>query len=310
MRRNQLSVLLALSVSASAVACDGDSPGELDGTSFRGSVLVGDTARAFVAYVPNSLDGSSQAPLLVAFHGSGGSGAGFRAFAGLDRQADAHGFIAVYPDALVSNWAEGCDCNNADRLGINDLGLADALIDEFSSLYAIDPRRVYAVGFSQGGLFVHRLACERAGRFAAVASVAAPISFPLSERCAPSAPVSVLGMQGSEDAVFPWEGGGQGSLAVLGAVETIERWASRNECGTPPSVTRLPDTANDGTHVIESLYSPCGGGTEVALYAVMGGVHTWEMSRDIGTAEVLLDFLLDQTGAPAPQPDAYTSDHR
>lgn len=310
MRRNQVSVLLLLAGLGGGMACDGDSPGELDGTSFRGTVMVGDTGRTFVAYVPNSAGGGSQAPVLIAFHGSGGSGAGFRGFAGIDRQADADGFIAVYPDALVGNWAEGCDCNNADRLGINDLGFADALIDEFSSSHAIDPRRVYAVGFSQGGLFVHRLACERADRFAAVASVAAPISFPLSERCAPVAPVSVLGMQGSEDAVFPWEGGGQGSLAVLGAVETVERWASRNECVTPPSVTRFPDTSSDGTHVIESLYSPCGGGAEVALYAVMGGVHAWEMSRDVGTARTLLDFLLAQIAAPAPQPAAAASNDR
>jgi polyhydroxybutyrate depolymerase len=276
-----------------------DSTGSGGPRSFRGSVQVGDTARTYEAYVPSAVDSGGALPLLLVFHGAFGSGSNMRAASGFDDVAETRGFVVAYPDADTVNWAEGCGCNVADRLGINDTAFVGLLIDALSAMLPIDESRVYAAGFSQGGLFTYRLACQLSERFAAAASVAAPMSVPLGNRCEPDLPISILAMQGRDDTVFPWNGGGQGALAVLGAQATAERWASLNGCSPDPSVNVLPDLADDDTQVRRWIYHDCDGSSEVALYEVIGGSHTWQMSPDINTPEVLADFFLDKT-RPTP----------
>lgn len=266
--------------------------GRVGGTTHRAELLVGDSVRTFRLFVPSDLPRQGRAPLVLAFHGTGGSGAGFRAETGLDPLAARDGFLVAYPDAAVGNWAEGCDCNLADRLAINDTGFVRALIDSVSGRFPVDRTRVYAVGFSQGGLFVHRLACQMSDRIAAVASVAAPISAPLAERCGPGAPVSVLVMMGTLDDAYPYEGQGQGVRATLGARATTGLWRTLDRCGDTAGVASLPNRVADGTTVLEERWPACGGGSEVALYTVDGGRHAWSPSRDVATAELVTGFFL------------------
>lgn len=269
----------AILIVLGAAACGGD-----EGQSVLGSVAVGDTTRTFVLHVPPDNRLTDAVPLLLVFHGSGSSGAAMQQIAGLDRLADELGFLVAYPDAEVGNWAEDCGCNNADRLGINDTGFVRALIDSLSVTFSIDRDRLYAAGLSQGGLFVHRLACQLGDRFAAVASVAAPMSAPLAADCAPAEPVGVTVMMGTADAVFPFGGGGEGDLAVLGAVEAAAVWAAHNACG---------DSTVSATDALAfTRWTSCDGAVEVALVAVPGGRHAWQISPSTPTAEVIVPFLL------------------
>ena len=165
---------LAAVILCAAVACV-----HQEGTTsvvVKGSIPVGDTLRTFVLYAPPAARQGRPVPLLLAFHGSGSTGAAMRREAGFDRIASREGFLVAYPDAPAGNWAEDCDCNVADRLGVNDTGFVRALVDTVSERFSVDRHRVGAVGFSQGGLFVHRLACQMADVVSAVASVAAPMS--------------------------------------------------------------------------------------------------------------------------------------
>jgi polyhydroxybutyrate depolymerase len=157
----------------------------------------------------------------------------------------------------------------------------------------VDRARVFAAGYSQGGLFVHRLACELAGRLAAVASVAAPMSAVLAPRCAPPAPVSVLVAQGTLDDAFPYEGRGRGERAVLGARATARFWRTVNRCDARRTTTTVPDTAADRTRVLVERWSGCARGRTVALVTVEGGRHAWALSRDRSTAEILAEFFRD-----------------
>jgi polyhydroxybutyrate depolymerase len=56
----------------------------------------------------------------------------------------------------------------ADHPLADDLAFFDAMIDALPRGYAVDTRRVYASGFSNGGQMTSRLAMERSERFAAV----------------------------------------------------------------------------------------------------------------------------------------------
>jgi polyhydroxybutyrate depolymerase len=240
-------------------------------------------------------------PLVLAFHGTGESGAALRAETGLDRLAARDGFLVAYPDAAVGNWAEGCDCNRADRLGINDTGFVRTLIDSLSRRFPVDAARVYAVGFSQGGLFVHRLACQLSDRIAAVASIAAPISAPLAERCGPGGPVSVLVLMGTLDDAYRYEGEGQGPRGTLGARATAGLWRTLDGCEGAAAVANLPNRVADGTTVLEERWPSCAAGSEVALYTVDGGRHGWSPSRDMNTSELVMAFFLRQRREREPR---------
>lgn len=57
----------------------------------------------------------------------------------------------------------------------DDLAFARAVVDDVVALLDGDPDRVYAVGFSNGGVFAMRLASQLTGVAAAVASQEAPM---------------------------------------------------------------------------------------------------------------------------------------
>jgi polyhydroxybutyrate depolymerase len=271
-----------------AAACAGDRPPP---SGFRSAIRVDDVTRTFVLYAPPAARRGPAAPLLLAFHGTGESGVGFRRAAGLDAVAARAGWLVAYPDAAVGHWAENCDCTEADRLGVNDTGFVRRLIDSVASRFPVDRSRVVAAGFSQGGLFVHRLACELADRVAAVASVAAPMSAAMAARCAPARPVSVLVVQGTLDDAYPYEGSRQAGRSVLGARATAAVWRALDHCPDARATSTPPDTARDGTRVLEERWPGCDQATEVGLVTVDGGHHTWSPSRDVSTAELVTAFF-------------------
>jgi polyhydroxybutyrate depolymerase len=195
----------------------------------------------------------------------------------------------AYPDAVTGDWAEGCNCSAADLAGVNDTGFVRLLIQQVDDEYGVDRSRVYAAGYSAGGLFTHRLACEMGDEFAAIASVVAPMSLPLSLTCIPALPVSVLGIQGTEDEVFPFDGNGE----VLGASETIKAWADRNNCPDTAEISHPPDLVDDGTTVAVERYRPCDSSTESTLIGVTGGVHAWTLSAEFETALIITAFFLE-----------------
>jgi polyhydroxybutyrate depolymerase len=182
----------------------------------------------------------------------------------------------------------------ADRLGVNDTGFVRALVEHVAARYPVDRARIYAVGFSQGGLFVHRLGCEMADLVTAVASISAPMSAPLARRCTPTIPVAALVMMGTLDASYPYEGGGAGERATLGARETTRVWGVLNGCRGEPEAQALPDRTPDGTTVLEERWTACASGRDVALYTVDGGRHAWVPSADVATADLVTNFLLHQ----------------
>ncbi len=156
----------------------------------------------------------------------------------------------------------------------------------------------------------YRLACELTDKIAAIAPVAASMSDFLYYNCAPSEPISVLFIMGTEDPLMPWEGGeirfGRLRLGrVVSAFKTVQFWAEYNECISESRRRYLPDKApSDGTRVWRKRYARCNGGTEVILLGIEGGGHTWpgglqylperiigKTCRDIDACEVIWSFF-------------------
>ncbi|MEE8519876.1 MAG: PHB depolymerase family esterase [Gemmatimonadota bacterium] len=297
-----------LPVALMAAACGDDSsptepqqPPELGPGDSRGAFTLDGFDRKYLQHVPPQHDPQQPSPLLIFFHGFQSSGAEFQAITGLDDIADDEGIVVLYPEGVSGSWAAACDCTTADALGVDDVAFVDALIAEVGKSLAVDSKRIYAAGFSQGAQFIHHLACVYADRLAAVASVGATMATVVAQRCQPARPLPFTFIQGTDDPSFPW-GGAAGVLISLN--ETVGKWVDLNGCSTKVEALEPDTDTNDGTVVRTESYSDCDQGAEVILYSVERGGHTWPSSLvhfpeerfglttgDISGRRVIIDFF-------------------
>ena len=269
-----LSTLLAFS--CVSVAADAPRPGA---TTVR-SIDVDGRRRSYRVHVPKGLTRRKNAPLVLMFHGGGGSARKIEASTGFSSLADRKGFVVAYPDAVGGNWNDGRGCRRlrSHRLGIDDVAFARRLIDTLCDELPIDRDRVFATGASNGGMMCHRLAIEASDRVAAIAPLIGGIAEPLAKTFAPQHPVSILVIQGTEDPLVPFSGGNVGFLgrrgAIIATTEAVERWARHDRCEPTPRVARLPDAdPEDGCTVTRSTWR--GAQADVEFLRVDGGGHTW-----------------------------------
>jgi polyhydroxybutyrate depolymerase len=164
-------------------------------------VQVGGRARAYVVVAPSRL--ANPAPLVVVFPGWHQSVARAERIQGWDRRVRADGLVVAYASSFDGSWNAGTCCRPASRVGVDDVAYLDRVLRDVEARYPINARRVYLVGFSNGGMMAYRYACARSGAVAAVAVVAGTLAYP---GCTPSRPVAVLDIQGGRDRVVPLAG--------------------------------------------------------------------------------------------------------
>ena len=283
--------------------------------SRRSSISVGGLERTYQLYLPLSHDSSKAMPVVLLLHGGGGTGHGMEklTLGGFNRISDREGIIVLYPDGIEKHWNDGrgLEAFRAQRENIDDVGFISALMDHLIKTYPVDATRIYAAGISNGGLFSQRLACELSERVAAIGVVATQMPEHLTSSCTPKRPVSILIMSGTEDPLVPWEGGeigfkrGQKFGRVLSVSESLKFWTSKNQCPSSPMIRSEPDRdPKDGTRIHRTIYRPCSQETEVVLFTVEGGGHTWpcgdqylpvwlvgRTSKDMDANEVIWDFF-------------------
>lgn len=269
-------------------------------------IQVGIAVRTYLLHLPPSYEKGKPLPLLLVFHGGGTPAQRMIRYSGMSDLADREGFVVVYPQGTNNHWNDG-------RKGapqVDDVAFIRTLIDHLGKTLSIDRRRIYATGISNGGMFTQRLACELSGTIAAIASVAASMPEDFSAQCKPAAPISVLMIHGTDDPLVPYRGGQlSGATAIGGRVwpvaDTINYWVAHDRCSTKPATELLPDKdTQDGTRVRRDAYSQCIAGTDVVLYTVEGGGHTWpgsnqylperligRTSMDVNGSEVIWDFF-------------------
>lgn len=232
-------------------------------------VLVHDDLdRSYVVYIPPGYDHENPAPLVLSFHGYSNSPQQQEDWSGLSEKAARAGFVLVYPSGTgaISGWNGGDCCGSM----VDDVGFVGALLDTLQAELCIDPRRVYATGFSNGGFLSHRLACELPDRIAAIAAVAGLMGI---DDCAPARPMPVLQMHGTGDFVVPY--GGSAVLGFESVAETIAGWVERDGCRGEPVVSYMQDEVTCERH------EDCDAGVEVELCTIEGGGHTWPGGADI-----------------------------
>ena len=273
----------------------------------KGSLVTDDgLTRTYVIHTPANYDSKKSYPLVLLFHGGYGSGAWVLSYTRFASKADNAGFIVVAPDGVDKHWNDGRGTINAT---VDDVGFVRQLIKALEARLAIDTRRIYATGISNGGKFTARLGCELSDALTAIGTVAAPIASELLSSCKPR-PISVVGIQGTADPFNPIDGGESGggyALAKGGmaasAAETMKLWATVNGCNLTQNVANVPPRLNDGTRVVKYSYSGCSAGTNVDYYIVQGMGHGWppvkggfsrvsgSTSHNINATDVMWNFF-------------------
>lgn len=257
--------------------------------------------RKLLVHLPTSYEAGRPAPLVLAFHGGGGW-AEFMADDekyGLQKKADAAGFVVAFPNGYsklpggkFATWNAGGCCGDARDRNIDDVAFARAVVAAIKARYSIDASRVFATGMSNGGMLSHRLACEAADVFRAVASVAGTDA---TTSCSPSRPISVLHIHARDDDHVLFDGGaGPGAfrdeskvMNFVSVPETISRWVQRDHCATPPRRTL------DKPGAYCEAYGGCAGGVGVQLCVTETGGHSWPGAASVRRGKEAASQALD-----------------
>jgi polyhydroxybutyrate depolymerase len=266
--------------------------------------------RTAVLHRPASTVGR-EAPLVIALHGSGGTGEGFRMHVRLDAVADREKFVTVYPDAIGTLWSYGRPINQpmptVAGATVDDVGFIRLLIHDLIDRKIADPTRVYVIGLSRGGLMAYTLACELADRIAAAAPLIAGMTEHQRADCKPVRPVPILVIAGTNDTEMAFKGAAGLQGRLLSVADTMEFWRSRHGC-VRSDTQRLPHRdPRDATQLTLLEWSGCRSNAKLRLYRVEGGGHQipslapaarptsqerfGPRNRDIETAEEVWAFL-------------------
>jgi polyhydroxybutyrate depolymerase len=258
--------------------------------------------RRYLVHVPPAAASDRALPVLLSFHGAGGTAAGHQRFTQTDSLADRKGFLVVYPEGTDSGgllvWNAGTCCGPAVAGRVDDVGFALAVVDDLALRVAVDPRRLYATGMSNGAMMAHRLAAEASTRIAAIAPVAGGL---VVQRLAPARPVPVLHIHSLDDPIALYRGGLRGRLAGVERMNPnvdrmMARWAAADGCSGGPGSPEVRAERRDARgHTARLLsWSGCAGGSEVRLWQLTGAGHLWPGQPDhglhvLGTPTTVID---------------------
>jgi polyhydroxybutyrate depolymerase len=220
------------------------------------------------------------------------------------------GFVTVFVQGsnLGGSTPAYFDIETADEpLLADDVGFTGALLDRLEADLCVDRARIYAMGFSNGGMFVSTLACKLSDRIAAVAPVAGVHLLP---DCA-GRPMPIIVTHGTSDPLVPFgetdvgvplaatglsppNAGGSAQIRMLDKARDspvtswVESWAQHNGCSLDaPEVTTIENV------VERTEYAECDGGGDVVLEAVEGGGHEWPTPPTLDATSRALAFFED-----------------
>lgn len=294
----------------------GLTPPTAPGTTVPQVIIVGNTTRHYVLHVPLGYDGRNPVALLLAFHGHGSTAERFPLYTGLNRLADAQNVIVAYPQGAIGpDLHTGWNTGRLIDPKTDDLLFTSALMTHLQHRLCIDPQRIYATGFSNGGGFTAQLACHFADRIAAFGIVSG--DYPeVSGGCSPSRPASILEIHGTGDHINPYQGRPKSLLLppYMTVPQWLAQWAQRDGCNSTP-VVFLHQGAVKGMQ-----YPECDDGAALVHYQISGGVHTWPSSgwrshgktgpdSELNATSVMWSFFLQHTlpYVPVNVPDTPTA---
>jgi polyhydroxybutyrate depolymerase len=253
-------------VSAPSYCGNGNSPGFHE-------IEVEGARREYLLHIPDELPEVSA--VIINFHGFGDCANAYMDSVGrassLNSLADQAGFVVAYPQAMVRQkgdpyWEPG---DNGNNIEVNDVLFTRHLVEDIASKVSIDPSRLFAVGYSNGGMMAYDLACVASDLFPAVGIMSGVM---LADTCASSDATSIIHFHGIADYVIPLDGSGE----YPSVLENIEFWRDHNDI----PAESLVSTSLESGDVTRDFYAGGRENTAVALYVInreygKQGGHVW-----------------------------------
>jgi len=281
-------------------------------------IKVMGSRRSYLVHVPPAYETRAPLPLVVAIHGAFETAKDMEKRSGFSDLADKEGFAVVYPNGFglfgfLQHWNAGHCCGKAAADGIDDVGFLVEVIEDVKKRLPIDPKRVYMVGFSNGGMLALRFAAEKTNTLSALATVAATIGSttvgdaPLWRMPDPKAPLPLIFFHGLADEAIPAQGGISpkrgGDQSFFSVDDSTGFWISNNGCDPDP-ITE--ETRNGAVH--RQTWQGCDQDANVKLYLLEDLGHVWPGLHD--TADLAPDHPLKNFDAAAIIWDFFKSPYR
>jgi len=272
------------------------------------SLDAGGRQRSALVHVPPHTEGALL-PLMINYHGGGGHARGQQDYTGMNQHADQRGYIVVYPNGTgrwgnrLLTWNAGSCCGSAARNQVDDVGFTLQLIDYLAERLPMDKTRVYATGFSNGGMMAYRLAVEAGDRIAAIAPVAGGM---VVNAFSPVRALPILHIHSVDDprALFY---GGLGPRFPLtnqrvnhpNIDNVINQWARYEDCSatsvTVENRSGNKKRGNTSHRATLERYENCRDNSVIALWKLSGAGHVWPggqrnyMKRLLGASTTVID---------------------
>ena len=231
--------------------------------------------REYIYYAPEGME--LGAPLVFVLHGYSGDALGMYTFSGFLEVANQEGFAVVFPQGAQDGSGTNHWNANFNFTNVNDHAFLSQLAVHLQETHGHDPECTYSCGYSNGGFMSYSLACANAETFRGIGSVGGLMGGNDWTTCAPSQPVPVVHIHGTNDNTVPYLGNSSepdwgGSPGVE---EIVSAWADWNNC-TEVTEIALPNLdPTDGSTVDLITHSGGDYGYEARVYRVNGGGHDW-----------------------------------
>jgi polyhydroxybutyrate depolymerase len=262
----------------------------------RNIAVSGQGTRHYSIYVPPFGSDAGPYPVIVALHGGGGSAMIQASTSQLNKLAHDQKLYVVYLDGtgVIQTYNGGSCCGSAQTNNIDDVLYVRTVLDDIEANYTVNAAKIFATGFSNGGIMSHRLACAVADRFAGIAAVSGgsgQFDFNLNQyyACTPARPIPILHIHATNDRNYPFAGGlGEGLSATpfYPIDSTIADWITRNNLTTQVTTEHVTATTTCYHYsVIADTSKPSAPVTLCKLdppdvydatnQIVFGGGHSW-----------------------------------
>ncbi len=255
-------------------------------TRSAGVEISVDRARPALVVLPSAAAPTAPRPLLIALHGFSSDGRTLDKTLHLRAAAIAHDLVLALPDGTRVQaggprfWNATDACCNYLGSSVDDVAYLKSLVDEIAARTPIDRKRVYVLGYSNGGFMAYRLACQDAAALAGIVVLSAD-TYARPSRCRPAKALSVLQLHGTADPVVDYQGGVL--FAPYPSAKTSVRiWARYDKCNVGKGLRTLGmldlNTSIAGKETTNYAYA-CPRGIDVQLWSVDGGTHSPSVSK-------------------------------
>ncbi len=181
----------------------------------RYTINIDGDIREYYVHIPVGYSDQNETPVVFMLHGTSGDGEKFYNISGWKEVGETENIITVFPSSwhhriseeggpfkLTTKWNvyPGSFIYDAGEVPRDDIHFLKEIIKELDQNFNVDPKRLYMVGFSNGGSMAFRCAVEMSNVFAAVVEASGTIQ--VDTLLTPQRLLPILFQSGNSDDKF------------------------------------------------------------------------------------------------------------